>query len=351
MIRIEHGHWSKRSEADVHDAVGAACESVGNAEDTLAFFAGAGAAHVANTTATPPGVADWLCDPYQATPHGYAPCADRSGRATRIPLYQTLGTVEDQKRWVAEYGPIVATFQLYSDFGAWKASNETRVYKVSDGAVTSGNHIALVIGYDDSRDAWMMKNSWGPGWGDHGFVYFGYGEANIDGWAKYGITNVNPDPWSRKRHQSGSMMQSGNGGTHRNFELLLASNSSSGGGFAHVSRDGTTGKWSKATHVGVGGIPAGQPVIVGTSANRDFATVFVDGEKRLQHWSYSQADKTWARISSLEDQSIDGFPGLVQDDDSALLMVVRHADGTLNEVSSAPSNFSSLLKGVASVVP
>jgi hypothetical protein len=334
MIRIEHGYWSKRSEADVHDAVGAACESVGNAEDTLAFFAGAGPDYV-NATATPLGIADWPCDPYEATAHGYAPCADRSGRATRIPLYQGLGMMDDQKRWVAEYGPIVATFQLYSDFASWKMSNSTPVYKVSDGAVTSENHIALVVGYDDSKGAWIVKNSWGASWGDHGFVYFAYGEANIDGWAKYGITNVNPDPWSRKRHQSGSLMESGNGETHRDFELLLASNSSSGSAFSHISRDGTTGGWSVASRVREGSIPVGQPVIIGTSANRDFAAVFVDEHQNLQQWSYSQVNKSWATVSSIEGRNIAGFPGMAQDDDSALVLVVRHADGTLNEVSSA----------------
>jgi hypothetical protein len=332
MIRIEHGHWGKRSEGDVHDAVGAACESVGNAEDTLAFFAGLGSAYV-NSTAPPPGVADWACDPYQPTLHGYSPCADRAGRATYIPHSQGLGTVEEQKRWVEEYGPIVATFQLYSDFQAWTLNESSPVYKVSNGSTTSGNHIALVVGYDDDKGAWIVKNSWGPSWGDQGFVYFGYGEANIDGWAKYGITNVNPDPWSRKRHQSGSMLQSGNGETHRNFEMLLALNRSADGGFAHLSRDGVTGKWSVASRVGGRSKPVGQPVIIGTSANRDLAAMFLDEEKNLQQWSYSQTGRTWAQTATIDGGKMAGFPGMAQDDDSAFILVVRHADGTLNEVS------------------
>lgn len=160
MIRIEHGVWSKRSEADVHDAVGAACESVGNAEDTLAFLSGAGAAYINNTT-PPPGLADWPCDPYEATRHGYTPCSDRFGRSTRIPFYQAMGMVDDQKRWVAEYGPIVATFQLYSDFQGWEV-DEMGVYRVGVDAESDGNHIALIVGFDDEKGAWIIKNSWGP---------------------------------------------------------------------------------------------------------------------------------------------------------------------------------------------
>ncbi|KAB5522099.1 hypothetical protein GE09DRAFT_1155078 [Coniochaeta sp. 2T2.1] len=255
-------------------------------------------------------------------------------------MYQALGTVEDQKKWLAEYGPVVATFQLYSDLGSWTRGDETPVYKVSNGSTTSGNHIALVVGYDDSQGAWIMKNSWGPNWGDKGFVYFAYGEANIDGWTKYGITNVNPDPWSRKRHQSGSMMQSGNGETHRNFKLLLASNDSAGGGFVHVERDGSSGLWSMASRVGNGSALVGQPVIVGTSTNRDLAAVFVDESRNLEQWSYSQANKTWMQVSRIEDDGIEGFPGVAQDDNSALLMVVRHADGTLKEVTRIATNIT-----------
>lgn len=172
MVRIEHGVWSKRSEADVHDGVGAACESVGNAEDTLAWVAGQGPDFVNDTTKAPPGIADWPCDPYEATLHGYEHCEDRSGRTTHIPFYQSLGIIEDQKRWLDQYGPLIATFILYADFGSWKPEVEGSVYKWDGVSETTGNHLALVVGYDDDRQAWIMKNSWGKGWGEDGFVYF-----------------------------------------------------------------------------------------------------------------------------------------------------------------------------------
>ncbi|KAL2130283.1 hypothetical protein VTI74DRAFT_6677 [Chaetomium olivicolor] len=172
MVRIEHGVWSKRSEADVHDGVGAACESVGNAEETLAWVAGMGADWVNDTAKPPRGLADWACDPYEATAHAYETCKDRRGRATFIPFYQALGTVENQKRWLDEYGPLVVTFILYSDFGGWKPAEDGSVYKWDGVSASTGNHLALVVGYDDEKQAWIMKNSWGKGWGDKGFVYF-----------------------------------------------------------------------------------------------------------------------------------------------------------------------------------
>lgn len=171
MVRIEHGVWSKRSEADLHDGVGAACDSVGNAEETLAWVAGQGAAFI-DSNATAPGIADWPCDPYQATLHGYQHCGDRSGRTTRIPFYQALGAIEDQKKWLDQYGPLVATFILYTDFDSWKPTAQSSVYKWDGVSPSNGNHIALLVGYDDDKQAWIMKNSWGRGWGEEGFVHF-----------------------------------------------------------------------------------------------------------------------------------------------------------------------------------
>ncbi|KAK3339732.1 hypothetical protein B0T25DRAFT_523452 [Lasiosphaeria hispida] len=333
MVRIEHGPWSRRSEADLRDGLGAACESLGNAQETLGFVAAGGR-----------GVADWACEPYAATGRGYhAGCEDREGRATRVPGSQPLGVVEDQKRWLDVYGPLVATFYLYEDLRGWKPENGESVYQWDGAATHSGNHIALVVGYDDAREAWIIKNSWGPGWGQGGFVYFGYGNGNIENWTKYGLTNVNPDPWSRKRHQSGNMMQSGNGATHRDFELLLSPKEISTG-FAHLSRDATVGQWSVVSQGVTGGDSdntvtslVGQPAIIGTSFNRNFHVVGVDGNNNIRHFEYSQLNRTWAQVSAITEKEINGFPGLVQSDDSSLVIVVKHSDGTLNEWRYVPA--------------
>lgn len=161
-------------------------------------------------------------------------------------------------------------------------------------------------------------------------VMLSYDQANIDNWTKYGVANVNPDPWTRRRHQSGSMLQSGNGDTHRNFELLVSE--PTGSGFAHVSRDSNTTTWSKVSKIEGSGLN-GQPAILGTSFNRDFHAVGVNKDQTLRQWAYSQSAKKWSSVSTIEGKGIDGFPGLAQSDGTHLVMVVKHADGTLNEVS------------------
>lgn len=44
------------------------------------------------------------------------------------------------------------------------------------------NHAVLLIGWDDSRQAWLVKNSWGTGWGDNGYAWVKYKSNNIGRW-------------------------------------------------------------------------------------------------------------------------------------------------------------------------
>ncbi|AXY73597.1 hypothetical protein D3H65_06200 [Paraflavitalea soli] len=64
----------------------------------------------------------------------------------------------------------------------WRDSNR---YKESDGSFSS-NHSVLIIGWDDDKQAWLIKNSWGEGWGitggtgtQSGYMWLDYKSCNI----------------------------------------------------------------------------------------------------------------------------------------------------------------------------
>lgn len=40
-------------------------------------------------------------------------------------------------------------------------------------------HAVQVVGYDNNREAWLVKNSWGTGWGDKGYFWVAFGAAGI----------------------------------------------------------------------------------------------------------------------------------------------------------------------------
>jgi hypothetical protein len=37
------------------------------------------------------------------------------------------------------------------------------------------NHAIILCGWDDAKGAWLLKNSWGTGWGEDGFMWIQYG--------------------------------------------------------------------------------------------------------------------------------------------------------------------------------
>ena len=43
----------------------------------------------------------------------------------------------------------------------------------------SGGHCQSIIGYDDTKGAWLVKNSWGPTWGFGGYAWIAYGVCGI----------------------------------------------------------------------------------------------------------------------------------------------------------------------------
>jgi hypothetical protein len=49
------------------------------------------------------------------------------------------------------------------------------------------DHAILLVGWDDAKGAWLLKNSWGPSWGVDGFMWIQYG-ANSVGYSAAWVT-------------------------------------------------------------------------------------------------------------------------------------------------------------------
>jgi C1A family cysteine protease len=93
------------------------------------------------------------------------------------------------KRYIQTYGPV--SVSMYA--------NETEGFDIYyDGSYTMNywtspeaglNHGVLIVGWSNNlppvpggtgpADGWIVKNSWGSGWGDNGYFYITYGSANI----------------------------------------------------------------------------------------------------------------------------------------------------------------------------
>jgi hypothetical protein len=320
MVRIEHAIWSLRSEGDVHDGMGAQCSTTGWPTDAFAWM-------------QQNGVADPGCWPYETQNLPYKPTADRDGRTVKLSGYLTLNNVDDQKAWIDSVGPLSACFTCYNDFFAY----ESGVYTANPATGVAGGHCIVIVGYDDNLQAWLVRNSWGTGWGMAGYCWFGYGQADIDNNAKFGVpgANVNPDPWTKRRAHNGVLYESGDGQLNRNFEVWTKA---PGNAIRHYWRDGVSLQWNVAETQGDDCYAS--PCVQGTTYNRNFEYVYETTSQgatgcRLHHRYFNQASSTWVDGGLFGPQTpadTEGLAGFIQSDYGApgnFEVVVRAGAGIL----------------------
>jgi C1A family cysteine protease len=83
---------------------------------------------------------------------------------------------------------------VYNDFFGYSSG----VYVKSSSTSLAGYHCITVVGYDDNQQCWILKNSWGPGWGDGGFVRVRYNQPQLlidTDWMFYSVVPVIQAAW------------------------------------------------------------------------------------------------------------------------------------------------------------
>jgi cathepsin L len=107
-------------------------------------------------TGSPPTVAG----PYRAVAWGYV--YDPPGDEVLLP------TVGELKAALCRFGPIVAAMQATRLFQGYRRG----VFdEVDPDPKDGGGHAITIVGWDDERRAWLVKNSWGAAWGEDGYAW------------------------------------------------------------------------------------------------------------------------------------------------------------------------------------
>ena len=79
------------------------------------------------------------------------------------------------KSAIMNYGAVGAGIAADDAFQAIQAGT---VFKGS--GATQVDHDIILIGWDDNKGAWLLRNSWGDEWADEGYCWIAYG-ANAVG--------------------------------------------------------------------------------------------------------------------------------------------------------------------------
>lgn len=112
--------------------------------------------------------------PYGAVIWGYVE------NSTEIPSVTKL------KEALCRYGPLAVAVRATRLFQAYKSG----VFNERD--TGSVNHGVTLIGWDDDMQAWLIKNSWGPVWGEEGYMWIHYQSNSIGSYASWVQAKSNP---------------------------------------------------------------------------------------------------------------------------------------------------------------
>ena len=89
-----------------------------------------------------------------------------------------IASVADIKKAICEYGAVSASVNVTGSFQNY--TNGVYSGTPSDYNNPSTNHAIVLVGWDDTKGAWLLKNSWGSAnWGEDGYMWIKYGSNNV----------------------------------------------------------------------------------------------------------------------------------------------------------------------------
>jgi len=130
------------------------------------------------------------CQPYNTTTINTEACGDSCQSIKIITDYRMIANeattpdaIEPIKSAIYNHGPLAMSYA--ADYGAHM--HEGSIYYWPDCPDSEVNHLVCVVGWDDTvahpagggSGVWIVKNSWGTGWGDNGYFYLCYGSAGM----------------------------------------------------------------------------------------------------------------------------------------------------------------------------
>lgn len=133
------------------------------------------------------GVFNWLISHGDATEASYPYTATDSVCNTSIAApYRAVAwayvrpdasipSVTETKQALCDHGPLAVAVLATALFQAYTGPSVFNEHDTTHGI----NHGITLIGWNDSKHAWLIKNSWGTGWGMAGYMWIDYNSNNI----------------------------------------------------------------------------------------------------------------------------------------------------------------------------
>jgi C1A family cysteine protease len=100
----------------------------------------------------------------------------------------TVPSVDSIKTAISTFGPVAAAVCVGSGFSSYRGG----VFSTDESAACNGgvNHAIVLTGWDDTTQSWVLRNSWGSGWGEAGYMRIKWGTSNVGYAANYVVYNA-----------------------------------------------------------------------------------------------------------------------------------------------------------------
>jgi C1A family cysteine protease len=121
---------------------------------------------------TKQGVCDEVSWPYDVTTFTNQPTAAcyQEALGNLATSYQRVTPILNQLKGCLAAGyPIVFGFRVYESFESAEVAQTGLVPMPASGEQALGGHAVLAVGYDDATGRFLVRNSWGTGWGQDGY--------------------------------------------------------------------------------------------------------------------------------------------------------------------------------------
>lgn len=96
------------------------------------------------------------------------------GSGHTVTGYYRIRTLNDMKNALASGMPFIFGVAVYESFVSDDAAETGIIPMPSRRESCEGGHALCCVGYDDTKEMFIFRNSWGESWGDKGYGYIPY---------------------------------------------------------------------------------------------------------------------------------------------------------------------------------
>ena len=117
----------------------------------------------------------------------------KEARDHQVTVYARLETADEMRACLADGFPFVFGFSVYESFESAAVARTGVAPMPRRNEKLLGGHAVLAVGYDDARKRFLVRNSWGTGWGMKGYFTLPYDYL--------GDRNLSDDFWTIRRQE------------------------------------------------------------------------------------------------------------------------------------------------------